>query len=239
MDILFDYHLLTSLISLTLLEIILGVDNVIFIALVVEHLPENQRNKARLIGLMLALIIRIALLFALVWIMSLTEPLLELFAMEFSGKDLLMLGGGMFLLTKATTEIHGAVAGEEEKLSVGEFKGAFVKTILQIIFIDFIFSFDSVITAVGITNHVGVIVVAMVIAMLVMLFMSKWISDFITKHPALKMLALSFIMMIGVFLCAEGLGFVVPKGYIYFAMAFSLGVETLNMMVRKHKIGKS
>ena len=189
MEVLLDFQIWTSLISLTALEIILGVDNVIFIALVVAHLPDAERQKARVIGLMLALIMRIGLLFAVVWIISLKEPWLYILGLEFSGKDLMMLGGGLFLLAKSTIEMHSEVAGEEEKSAPKDFKGAFFKTILQIIFIDFIFSFDSVITAVGISKVVGVIITAMVIAMFVMLFMSKWISDFITEHQSLKILA--------------------------------------------------
>ncbi|MBL6785000.1 MAG: TerC family protein [Rickettsiales bacterium] len=235
MEFLMDYQILTSLISLTALEIILGVDNVIFIALVVGHLPDKQRETARIVGLLLALVMRIGLLFAVVWIMSLKKPWLNLFGMEFSGKDLMMLGGGLFLIAKATLEMHSEVAGEEEKVTQDKFKGAFAMTILQIIMIDFIFSFDSVITAVGVTEVVMVIVIAMVIAMFVMIFMSKYISAFIEKNQAFKVLALSFIMMIGVLLVGEGLGLHVPKGYIYFAMLFSLFIEVVNMTIRKRK----
>ncbi|MBT4922757.1 MAG: TerC family protein [Rickettsiales bacterium] len=235
MEFLTDYQIWTSLISLTALEIILGVDNVIFIALVVAHLPEHERHRARVIGLMLALIMRIGLLFAVVWIISLKEPWLYILGGAFSGKDLMMLGGGLFLLAKATIEIHGEVAVGEEKTNSHQFQGAFAKTIIQIIFIDFIFSFDSVITAVGVSSYVGVIIVAMTIAMFVMLFLSKAISDFITHHPAIKILALAFIMLIGVLLIAEGLGMHFPKGYIYFAMAFSLSIEMLNMKIRKRE----
>ncbi len=234
MEILTDYTLLASLLSLTALEIILGIDNVIFIALVVQHLPSAQQKKARMIGLGLALIIRIALLFGIVWIMSLTEPWIEVQGFALSGKDIMMLAGGLFLLHKATSSIHDEMTGDE-KQEAREFKGGFVKTIAQIIAIDFIFSFDSVITAVGMTTHTNVIIAAMVIAMIVMLACSGFISDFIARYPTLKMLALTFIMMIGVLLMAEGLGFHVPKGYIYFGMAFSLGVEMLNIMVRKKK----
>ena len=235
MELLLDYQILINLISLTALEIILGVDNVIFIALVVAHLPEKQKESARIIGLLIALFMLIALLFAVVWIMGLKKPWLNLFGIEFSGKDLMMLGGGLFIIAKATLEMHSEVAGEDEKLSAENFKGAFTMTVVQIILIDFIFSFDSVITAVGLTEVVMVIVVAMTITMLVMIFMSKYISDFIEKNQVFKILALSFIMMIGVLLVGEGIGLHIPKGYIYFAMLFSLLIEVVNMKISKRK----
>lgn len=234
MEWLTDYTLWASFLSLTALEIILGIDNLVFIALLVNHLPEQQRQKARIIGLSLALLMRIALLFSVVWLMSLREPWLELFDLSLSGKDLLMLGGGLFLLAKSTSSIHNEVAGPHGE-GYKEFSGSFAMTILQIILIDFIFSFDSVITAVGLTTNIYVIIAAMGVAMALMLISSKFVADFIAAHPTLKMLALSFIIMIGVFLIAEGLGFHVPKGYIYFGMAFSLAVESLNMLARKRK----
>lgn len=237
MEILTDYTLLASLISLTALEIILGIDNVIFIALVVQHLHSAQRKKARLIGLGLALLMRIGLLFGIVWIMELKEPWLTLMDFSFSGKDLMMLAGGLFLMHKATSSMHGEMTGEE-KQEAREFKGSFAKTIVQIVFIDFIFSFDSVITAVGMTTHIPVIVAAMVIAMIVMLGAAGYISDFIARYPTVKMLALAFILLIGVLLVGEGLGLHVPKGYIYFGMAFSLGVEALNILARKRRSKK-
>lgn len=236
MEWLFDYHIWASLLSLTALEIVLGIDNLVFIALVVGHLPAHQQQKARSLGLMLALGMRVALLMGIAWIVSLQEPFFALFGMDFSGKDLMMLGGGLFLLAKGTSSIHDEVTGEE-KQEYRSFTGDFLKTVAQIVMIDIIFSFDSVITAVGLTENIPVIVIAMSIAMLVMLLCSGTVSDFINRHPTIKMLALSFIMMIGVFLVAEGLGFHVPKGYIYFAMAFSLGVEVLNMVVRKRGHG--
>lgn len=229
-----NYEIWASLFTLTALEIVLGIDNVVFIALVVNHLPDAQRDKARYLGLFLALFMRIALLFSIVWIMGLKEPWVTLLGHEFSGKDLMMLGGGLFLLWKATSSMHDEVTGDAEH-DMKNFKGSFAKTIAQVIFIDFIFSFDSIITAVGMTEIVWVIVAAMVIAMGVMLVSSGFIAAFIAKHATLKMLALSFIMMIGVLLVAEGLGFHVPKGYIYFGMVFSLGVEMLNMAARKRK----
>ncbi len=229
-----DYHIWASFLSLTALEIVLGIDNVVFIALLVNHLPEKQRHQARNIGIILALLMRIVLLFSVVWIMGLKEPWLTFMERSFSGKDILMLGGGLFLLAKATSSIHDEVT-HEKKESYNKFSAGFMMSITQIVLIDFIFSFDSVITAVGLTEHIGVIIAAMVVAMIVMLVSAKFIANFIETHPTLKMLALSFVMMIGVFLVAEGLGFHVPKGYIYFGMAFSLGVESLNMLARRRR----
>ncbi len=234
MEFLTDYALLASFLSLTALEIILGIDNVVFIALLVNHLPEEERERARIIGLVLALIMRVAMLFGIVWIIGLKEPWINVFGHDFSGKDLLLLVGGLFLLYKATDSIHNEVTGEK-KAELQTFSGGFSSTISQIVLIDLVFSFDSVMTAVGITEHVWVIVAAMTIAMVVMVVASGYIANFIATHPTLKMLALSFVMMIGVLLVAEGLGFHVPKGYIYFGMAFSLGVETLNLLVRKKR----
>lgn len=226
-----DYSIWASLLSLTALEIVLGIDNVIFIALVVNHLPPKQRRKARFIGLMLALGMRVALLFSLVWLMGLTEPILELAGKALSGKDLLMMAGGLFLIHKATSSMREEITGSQHK-EAKEFKGNFARTIATVIFIDFIFSFDSIITAVGLTQNIPVMVAAMFIAMLVMLASSGFIADFIARHVTIKILALAFILMIGVLLVAEGFGFHVPKGYIYFGMAFSLGVEMLNMRIR-------
>lgn len=235
MEFLTDYNLLAGLVSLTALEIVLGIDNVVFIALVVEHLPKSQRSKARTIGLILALFFRIIMLFGLSFLLGLKEPLLSIFSFSFSGKDLLMLLGGLFLIYKATDSIHNEVTNHKEQ-ETKEYKGGMMSTIMQIIVIDIIFSFDSIITAIGIVSNVYVIIIAMSIAMFIMLISSGYIADFIAKHPTIKMLALSFIMMIGVFLIAEGLGFHVPKGYIYFAMSFSLGVETLNSLAKRKNL---
>ncbi|MZR29775.1 TerC family protein [Sneathiella litorea] len=234
MEFLTDYQIWASFLSLTALEIVLGIDNVVFIALLVNHLPEAQRQKARVIGVLLALFMRIALLFSAIWLIGLKEPWVEFFGYAFSGKDFLMMGGGLFLIAKGTTSIHDEISGDRKDSYQG-YSAGFHITILQVILIDFVFSFDSIITAVGLTENIWVIIAAMVIAMLVMLFSSKYIADFIAEHPTLKMLALSFIMMIGVFLVAEGLGLHVPRGYIYFGMAFSLGVEILNMLVKRRK----
>ncbi|WP_321390840.1 TerC family protein [Emcibacter sp.] len=233
-DWIFDYHIWASLLSLTALEIILGIDNVVFIALLVNHLPERQRHQARQIGLMLALLMRIGLLLGIVWLIGLNAPLFNVFEYSFSARDLLMLGGGLFLLAKGTSSIHDEVTGERQE-NYSHYTSGFLLSVLQIVVIDFVFSFDSVLTAVGLTSNVWVIVVAMVIAMLAMLVSSRVISDFIMRFPTLKMLAFSFIMMIGVFLVAEGLGFHVPKGYIYFGMLFSLMVESLNLLARRKR----
>lgn len=229
MEILFDYNLWVSFFTLTALEIILGIDNVVFIALLVGHLPEKERERARLIGLSLALLMRIVLLLGVAWIIGLKEPWIELFGHAFSGKDILMLLGGGFLLYKGTNSIHDEVTGEKRE-HYKAVSGTMAAVIVQVVLIDLVFSFDSVMTAVGMTQVIGVIVAAMTVAMLVMMFSSGLIASFIERFPTLKILALSFIMLIGVFLVAEGLGFHVPKGYIYFAMLFSLGVETLNLL---------
>lgn len=238
MEFLTNYALWASFLSLTALEIVLGIDNVVFIALVVTHLPKHQQQRARVVGLYLALAMRIAMLFGIVWIIGLKEPWIKLFDVSFSGKDLMMLTGGLFLLHKATSSIHDEVTGDK-KAELQEFKGGFASTILQIVFIDLIFSFDSVITAVGLTENIPVIVAAMTVAMIVMLASSGYIANFIGKYPTIKMLAMSFVMMIGVLLVAEGLGIHVPKGYIYFGMAFSLGVELLNIFARRRSSRKS
>lgn len=221
-----------ALLTLTLLEIVLGIDNIIFISILVGRLPESQRQKARQVGLMLAMGMRIALLLAIVWVMGLTKPLFSVLQFAFSGRDLILLGGGLFLLAKSTLEIHHALEGTEEQKQ-GTKAATFGAIITQIAVIDIVFSLDSVITAVGLVEQVSVMIIAVVIAVLVMLFAAKSIGDFVDAHPTIKMLALSFLMLIGFTLIGEGLGFHVPKGYVYFAMAFSLAVELLNLNIRK------
>lgn len=225
---------ITSILSLSALEIILGIDNVIFIALIVQHLPLKQAKSARYLGITLALFLRIAFLFGVLWLMGLNKPWFTLFDKSFSVKDILMLGGGLFLIAKATSSIHEQITGEETQ-EAKEYSGGFFYTVIQIIFIDLIFSFDSIMTAVGIANNITVIIIAMVIAMIIMLGASGVIANFIARYPTLKMLALAFIMVVGLFLMVEGFGLHVPRGYIYFAMFFSLAVETLNMIARKKK----
>lgn len=234
MEALFDYHLWVSFLTLTSLEIILGIDNVVFVALLVGHLPAQQREKARILGLSLALLMRILLLMGVAWVISLKTPFVELMDHSFSGKDLLMLLGGGFLLYKGTNSIHDEVTGEKVE-ECKSYSGGMTAVITQVVLIDLIFSFDSVMTAVGLTENIYIIIAAMTVAMAVMIFSSGFIASFIERFPTLKILALSFIMLIGVFLVAEGLGVHVPKGYIYFAMAFSLGVEVLNLLSRKRR----
>lgn len=235
MDILLvDTEIAAALISLTAMEIVLGIDNIIFISILASRLPEEQRNKARVIGLGLAMLTRIALLFSLSWVMSLKEPLFALANHPFSGRDLLLLGGGAFLVAKATREIHERIEGSDDKLSA---KGTptMLGTLIQIMILDIVFSLDSVITAVGMVDQLWIMVVAVVISIIVMMIFANPVSDFIHKHPTVKMLALSFLLLIGVVLTAEGFGHHISKGYIYAAMAFSVFVEFLNLAATKKK----
>ncbi len=227
-----NIEFITSILSLSALEIILGIDNVIFIALVVNHLPLKQAKSARYIGITLALLLRIAFLLGVLWVMGLNKPWFTLYGKAFSIKDILMFAGGLFLIAKATSSIHEQITGEEKE-EVKEYTGGFLYTVIQIIFIDLIFSFDSIMTAVGIVNDVTVIIIAMTIAMVIMLGASGVIANFIARYPTLKMLALAFIMVVGLFLMAEGFEMHIPRGYIYFGMFFSLSVEVLNMIARK------
>lgn len=224
-----------ALATLTLMEIVLGIDNIVFIAIITGKLPESQRPAARRVGLFLAMFIRIALLLAISWVMGLTKPLFEVMGKEFTGKDLVLLAGGLFLISKATTEIHKKLEGEEAEAVAGGDGVSFRSAVTQIVMLDLVFSLDSVITAVGMAREVWVMVTAVVISVAVMLAFSGKVSAFVEKHPTIKMLALSFLLLIGVMLTADGLGRHIPKGYIYFAMAFSLGVEMLNLRIRKRR----
>jgi predicted tellurium resistance membrane protein TerC len=232
LELLTQPEIYVSLLTLTAMEIVLGIDNLVFISILCAKLPVAQQSTARRIGLSLALVMRLGLLLAISWVMSLTQPLLSVLGRSFSGRDLILLFGGLFLIGKATHEIH-------EKLEVAHTKdagGAAARMgliLLQIVILDIVFSLDSVITAVGMAQHISVMVVAMLIAMVVMLVFVNRISEFVTRHPSMKILALSFLILIGVMLTAEGLGQHIGKGYIYFAMAFSLGVELINMRIRK------
>jgi len=221
-----------ALVTLTVLEIVLGIDNIVFISIMAGKLPEEQQKKARTVGLGLAMFIRIALLASLAWIIKLTAPLFTVLGQEISGRDLILLGGGLFLLAKATHEIHNSLEGEEGHASrkVG---GSFAAVLVQILLLDIVFSLDSVITAVGMTDLFVVMVAAVVVAVAVMLFASGPIAAFVRRHPTVKMLALSFLILIGVMLVADAFGQHIPKGYVYFAMAFALGVEMLNLRLRK------
>lgn len=222
---------LIALLTLTVLEIVLGIDNIIFISILSGKLPKEQQNKARLTGLALAMITRILLLFSIVWIMKLTLPLFTALGQEISGRDLILIGGGLFLIAKSTFEIHDKLEGEEGHKSTKVAK-SFANVITQIILLDIVFSLDSVITAVGMANNIMIMILAVVIAVGVMMLSSKSISDFVEKHPTVKMLALAFLLLIGVSLIAEGFEQHIPKGYIYFAMAFSVFVEMLNLKMK-------
>jgi predicted tellurium resistance membrane protein TerC len=230
-----------SLLTLTVLEIILGIDNIVFISILAGKLPQEQQARARQTGLSLALITRILLLCGLAFMVKLTKPLFEIPTLGIlaaphgvSGRDLILILGGLFLLWKSTNEIHDKLEGEDGEVS-SRVAPKFAAVIVQILLLDIVFSLDSVITAVGMAKHLGVMIAAVIIALVFMLFCAGWISDFIHQHPSLKMLALSFLMLIGCALVAEGFHKEIPKGYIYFAMAFSVGVESLNIRMRTKK----
>ena len=221
-----------ALLTLTVLEIVLGIDNVIFISILAGKLPQEQQGKARRLGLALAMLMRIALLFFITLIIKLTAPLFTVLGEEISGRDLVLIVGGLFLLTKSTREIHERLEGEEGGTSV-KVRPSLGSVLIQIMFLDIVFSLDSVITAVGMAEHLGVMVAAVVIAVGFMMVFAAPVSDFVERHPTVKMLALSFLLLIGVALIADGLNQHIPKGYIYFAMAFSVGVEMLNLRMRR------
>lgn len=234
MEWIFDINVWTALVTLTVLEIILGIDNIVVISILTGKLPVHQQEKARKIGIALAIITRILFLLSLVWLASLTTKLFTLFGNDLSMRDLILIVGGLFLIYKATHEIHGVmeIKAENRKPRV---LAAFGAVVMQILVFDIIFSLDSVITAIGMAQQVGVMIAAVIIAMLMMLVASNSISAFIDKHPSLKMLALSFLLMIGVTLIAEGFELHIPKGYIYFAMGFSGFVETMNILAATRK----
>jgi len=224
-----------ALATLTALEIVLGVDNIIFISILVGRLPETRRDSARRLGLALAMGTRVLLLLSIAWVMRLTAPLFTL-GQAFSGRDLILIGGGLFLLWKSVHEIHGALEGDEEP-PIGARAGlaSYGGVLLQIAVLDIVFSLDSVITAVGMADDVSVMVIAIVLSVLVMMFAAKPIGEFVDRHPTIKMLALSFLVLVGMTLIAEGFETHVPKGYIYFAMAFSLAVEMINIRLRRRR----
>jgi predicted tellurium resistance membrane protein TerC len=235
MEWLLDPHAWLALATLTALEIVLGVDNIIFISVLCGRLPEHQRAKARTIGLALAMVSRLALLFALTWIMTLTAPLfaVPVLGKEISGRDLILIGGGLFLLWKSVHEIHNALEGEEEdERGAAAAAAGFGAVIAQIAVIDIVFSLDSVITAVGMVDELAIMVIAIILAVGVMLFSAGPIGEFVDRHPTIKMLALAFLILIGVALIGEGWDLHIPKGYIYFAMAFAVAVEMLNLRMR-------
>jgi predicted tellurium resistance membrane protein TerC len=236
---------ITSLVTLTAMETVLGIDNIIFIAILVGRLPADEQNKTRNLGIGLALVIRILLLFSISWIMTLTEPLFTVLGQAFSGRDLILFAGGLFLIGKSTFEIHHQVEGDPD-VHLHEAEGRADKKkvsagmmLIQILILDIVFSLDSVITAVGMASQISIMVAAMIISMVIMLASAGKISSFVEKHPTIKILALSFLILIGVMLVAESMGAHVSKGYIYFAMAFSLTVEMLNIRYRKKNVPKT
>lgn len=234
MELLTDPHVWLAFFTLTAMEIVLGIDNIIFLAILVGRLPKEQQKKARFIGLSLAMVSRILLLFSLTWLMKLTAPLFAIFGNEISGRDIVLIVGGLFLLFKSTMEIHTSLEGAEHETKTGG-SASFIGVVSQIAVIDIVFSLDSVITAVGLAEHIEVMVAAIVIAVIVMMLSAGAISDFVDRHPTIKMLALSFLILIGVALIADGFELHIPKGYIYFAMAFSVMVEMLNLKMRKKR----
>ncbi len=223
-----------ALATLTVLEVVLGIDNVIFISILAGKLPKDQQGKARRLGLLLAMVTRVGLLFGLAWVVRLTKPLFPVWGQEISGRDLILIGGGLFLLVKATREIHHKLEGEEGSASA-RVTPKFSGVIVQILLLDIVFSLDSVITAVGMANEIGVMVTAVMVAVGFMLLFAGPVSRFVDRHPTVKMLALSFLLLIGTTLIAEGLDVHIPKGYVYFAMAFSVFVEMLNLRLRRPK----
>ncbi len=235
MELLVDPQVWLAFATLTALEIVLGIDNIIFISILVGRLPPEQRARGRTIGLALAMITRILLLLSITWVMSLGAALFTVMDKGFSGRDLILIGGGLFLLAKSTLEIHTSLEGHESEHAVGAVRATFLSVITQIAIIDIVFSLDSVITAVGMVDHVEVMIAAVIVAVLVMMFLAGPISNFVDRHPTIKMLALSFLILIGVALVGEGFGFHIPKGYVYFAMAFSVAVEMLNIRIRGKK----
>lgn len=232
MHTLADPQVWIALVTLTVLEIVLGIDNIVFISILAGKLPPHSQDRARKIGLMLAMITRILLLMSLAWMIKLTNPIFSVFGHDFSGRDLILLGGGLFLMAKSTHEIHDRLEGEQ---GAGPAKVAatFGSVIVQIMLLDIVFSLDSVITAIGMASQLWVMITAVVLAVFFMLVASGSISRFVDRHPTVKMLALSFLLLIGVALVAESFGTHIPKGYIYFAMAFSVFVEMLNLRLRK------
>lgn len=237
MEIFLQSETWISLLTLTFLEIVLGIDNIIFISIVADRLPKENQGKARSIGLILAIAIRVVLLFAISWIVQLTNPILTIADFDLSVRDLILIVGGLFLLAKSTSEIHEKIEGEslEEKSKKKGIQLTLKKAIVQIVLLDVVFSFDSILTAVGLSNQIIIMVTAVIVALVVMLIFAKKVSDFVNENPTIKMLALAFLIMIGTLLILDGCHVHVPKGYIYFSLAFSLLVELLNQRIRKKK----
>jgi predicted tellurium resistance membrane protein TerC len=234
MEWLGDPQIWLSLLTLTALEVVLGIDNLVFIAVLVGKLPKDQQPRARNLGIIMALVPRLLLLLAIAWVIGLTEPLFELFGHGFSGKDIILFAGGLFLLYKATHEIHTSLEGEEGEASA-RVRAKLAAVVLQITLLNLVFSIDSIVTAVGMANEIWVMAVAIILSMLVMLLAARPVGDFVERHPTVKMLALSFLLLIGAALIADGFHFHIPRGYIYFAMAFSAAVEAINVIALRNR----
>ncbi len=234
MDWIADPHSWVAFLTLLALEVVLGIDNIVFISILAGKLPKERRARARIVGLGLAMFLRIGLLFSLSWVIGLTDPLFRILGHEISGRDIILLGGGLFLIGKSTHEIHEKLEGEDGETEA-RVASSFTNVIIQILLLDVVFSLDSVITAVGMVEHIGIMISAVVVAVILMMIFSHPVSNFVERRPTIKMLALSFLLLIGVTLVAEGWGLHIPKGYVYFAMAFSLFVEILNTRLRKGK----
>jgi predicted tellurium resistance membrane protein TerC len=234
MDWITDPHSWVAFLTLLALEVVLGVDNIVFISILAGKLPKDRQARARIVGLGLAMFLRIGLLFSLSWVIGLTDPLFSILGHEISGRDIILLGGGFFLIAKSTHEIHQKLEGEEGETEARA-PSSFTNVIIQILLLDVVFSLDSVITAVGMVEHIAIMISAVVVAVILMMIFSAPVSNFVERRPTIKMLALSFLLLIGVTLVAEGWGLHIPKGYVYFAMAFSLVVEILNTRLRKGK----
>jgi predicted tellurium resistance membrane protein TerC len=238
MDWITDPHAWIALATLTALEIVLGIDNIIFISILTGKLPRRSQPRARVTGLGLAMISRTGLLLTLTWIMGLTRPLFGILGNEISGRDLILIGGGLFLLVKSTLEIHEKLEGKEARRTA-RVSSSYAGILIQIILLDIVFSFDSVITALGMADQVVIMIIAIVIAVIFMMFASGTISRFVETHPTIKVLALSFLFLIGIVLIADGFGRHIPKGYIYFSLAFSAGVEMINLRIRKRRAAQA
>ena len=234
-ELLFDPHAWAAFLTLTVLEIVLGIDNIVFISVLIARLPEKKAKTARQVGLALAFVFRIALLFTLTWVMQLTAPLVEIFGRGISWRDIILIGGGMFLIAKATHEIHSEVEAEYHEMAPSVSRHAFTFVIAQLILIDLVFSLDSIITAIGMAEDIEIMVAAVVVAMIVMYVASGPVSEFIARHPTTKMLALAFLLLIGLALVADGFEFHIPRGYIYSAMAFAGAVEAFNILALRNR----
>jgi len=234
MEWLTDPHAWIGLLTLTVLELVLGIDNIVFISILSGKLPAHQQKKARFIGLSLAMLMRILLLLCITWVMGLTRPLFAFAGFEFTGRAIILVAGGLFLLVKSTHEIHDDIEGEDEHRQARAM-GSLFAVLVQISLLDIVFSLDSVITAVGMVDEIAIMIIAVIVAVIVMMVFAGPVSGFVGRHPTVKMLALSFLLLIGVNLIAEGVGFHIPRGYTYFAMAFSLFVEMLNLKIRSRK----